>query len=118
MHSQNPTPYRILDVNWNPAGHPPAAYAEPHFDFHFYTESEAEVMSWMPGMPGWENATRQPEERYRPQGFMADPSGASFAIWEPSERREAAQRRSTAGGPGTAASVRAPVYRAPPRARR
>jgi hypothetical protein len=38
MPAQNPTPYRFLELDWNPAGHePPGIYNVPHFDFHFYT---------------------------------------------------------------------------------
>jgi Domain of unknown function (DUF5602) len=38
MPAQNPTPYRFVQFDWNPAGHEPAGvYDLPHFDFHFYT---------------------------------------------------------------------------------
>ncbi len=38
MPAQNPTPYRFVEFDWNPAGHvPPGIYSFPHFDFHFYT---------------------------------------------------------------------------------
>lgn len=34
-----------IEVDWNPHGHEPAnIYDKPHFDFHFYMVSEAEVM--------------------------------------------------------------------------
>lgn len=36
-------PYRWIGLNWNPEGHPPAAWAPPHFDMHFYTVSRAEI---------------------------------------------------------------------------
>jgi hypothetical protein len=40
LPQQNPTPYRFVQLNWNPVGHEPAAiYGLPHFDFHFYTVS-------------------------------------------------------------------------------
>jgi len=29
-------PFRWVGMNWNPHGHPPAAWSVPHFDFHFY----------------------------------------------------------------------------------
>jgi hypothetical protein len=32
-----------LTINWEPGGHPPAAFLTPHFDFHFYTVSSADV---------------------------------------------------------------------------
>jgi hypothetical protein len=70
-------PYAFLSLGWNPNGHEPQGlFTLPHFDFHFYTRTEDEVMAWMPGMPGFENGARMPEERYRPQGYMPDPSGA------------------------------------------
>lgn len=31
----NPTPYRFVEVDWNPQGHG-GPYTAPHFDFHFY----------------------------------------------------------------------------------
>jgi hypothetical protein len=32
------TPYRFVELDWNPGGHEPAGvYDVPHFDFHFYT---------------------------------------------------------------------------------
>lgn len=42
--SENPTHYRFLEYDWNPAGHPPpGVYTVPHFDFHFYTMAEEDV---------------------------------------------------------------------------
>ena len=33
----NPTPYKFVELDWNPGGHePPGVYDTPHFDFHFY----------------------------------------------------------------------------------
>jgi len=38
LPAQNPTPYKFVQFDWNPAGHEPAGvYDLPHFDFHFYT---------------------------------------------------------------------------------
>jgi len=38
------TIYREVVVDWNPKGHPPPhVYTVPHFDFHFYLTSAAEV---------------------------------------------------------------------------
>ncbi len=34
---QAATGFNHLGVNWEPHGHPPALWLEPHFDFHFYT---------------------------------------------------------------------------------
>jgi hypothetical protein len=38
MPAQNASPYRFVELDWNPGGHePPGIYDVPHFDFHFYT---------------------------------------------------------------------------------
>jgi len=37
------TPYRLVELDWNPGGHePPGIDDPPHFDFHFHTITEAE----------------------------------------------------------------------------
>jgi hypothetical protein len=37
------TPYKHAVINWMPLGHPPPlVYTVPHFDFHFYTITNAE----------------------------------------------------------------------------
>jgi hypothetical protein len=35
LPAENPTPYRFVEVDWNPHGHG-GPYTSPHFDFHFY----------------------------------------------------------------------------------
>jgi hypothetical protein len=41
------TPFKTIMVNWNQNGHEPAGvYTLPHFDFHFYNTTEAEVMNY------------------------------------------------------------------------
>jgi hypothetical protein len=42
--------FRFVELNWNPQGHG-APYAEGHFDFHFWTASEAERHAIMPSDP-------------------------------------------------------------------
>lgn len=38
MPARNATPYKFVELDWNPGGHEPAGvYDVPHFDFHFYT---------------------------------------------------------------------------------
>ena len=38
----NNTPYRFVELDWNPGGHePPGVYDTPHFDFHFYRVEQA-----------------------------------------------------------------------------
>jgi hypothetical protein len=39
------TGFNHLMINWEPHGHPPALFAVPHFDFHFYTVDPAAVMA-------------------------------------------------------------------------
>jgi len=34
---------RQLTVNWEAGGHPPGAFMTPHFDFHFYMASPADI---------------------------------------------------------------------------
>jgi hypothetical protein len=35
LPADNPTPYRFVELDWNPQGHG-GPYTAPHFDFHFY----------------------------------------------------------------------------------
>ena len=42
------TPFRFAMVNWNSSGHEPDnVYTVPHFDFHFYTSNQADVMNYL-----------------------------------------------------------------------
>lgn len=42
MPDRHETPYRFVELDWNPGGHEPArVYDVPHFDFHFYTVEKA-----------------------------------------------------------------------------
>lgn len=41
LPSKAPAPYQLVELDWNPQGHG-APYTQPHFDFHFYTISQAE----------------------------------------------------------------------------
>jgi hypothetical protein len=60
-------------LDWNPSGHEPEhVYTLPHFDFHFYSLSEAEQMSIMPTAPDFEQrASRVPDAQYAPAGYVA-----------------------------------------------
>lgn len=43
LPAENPTGYKLVELNWNPGGHePPGIYDVPHFDFHFYTITAAQ----------------------------------------------------------------------------
>jgi hypothetical protein len=60
-------------VDWNPAGHEPEhIYTLPHFDFHFYSATEAEQMAIMPSAPDFEKrASRLPDVQFAPEGYAA-----------------------------------------------
>jgi hypothetical protein len=38
-----------LEINWNPMGHEPFPYLQPHFDFHFYYVGQQERSKIIPG---------------------------------------------------------------------
>ncbi|MEO6454588.1 MAG: hypothetical protein ABIN97_10965 [Ginsengibacter sp.] len=61
------TPFNHLVINWNPHGHEPAGvFDAPHFDFHFYTITEAERMAIPPYMP----STAALHDKLPPAGLM------------------------------------------------
>lgn len=42
------TPFKFIMLNWNSSGHEPDnVYTLPHFDFHFYTSNQNEVLNYM-----------------------------------------------------------------------
>lgn len=48
-------PFKWVGFNWNPHGHispAPPPWAEPHFDFHFYTAERAAIKAIRPGSCG------------------------------------------------------------------
>jgi hypothetical protein len=54
MPAQNPTPYKFIELDWNPAGHEPEnIYTIPHFDFHFYKIDIAERNAILPSDPAF-----------------------------------------------------------------
>jgi hypothetical protein len=62
------TPYRFVELDWNPGGHePPGIYDIPHFDFHFYTITPAERDAIDPADPLFQKKT----ENVPPAGFIA-----------------------------------------------
>jgi len=80
MPANNPTPYKSVMLGWNPGGHEPAGiYDKPHFDFHFYTITEAERMAIDPADPQFETkANRHPADTFAPGGYIALPGGVPF----------------------------------------
>jgi hypothetical protein len=77
------TPFKHLTVNWNPAGHPPTSFADPHFDIHFYMITEAERLA----IPVWSPTTdlqfnTKPPAGYMPTDYITPPGavGAEAAM--------------------------------------
>ncbi len=67
------TGFDHIMLDWNPAGHEPDnVYTHPHFDFHFYNITPAEVMAMMPSDPQWaQKAGALPAAAYVPSGYVA-----------------------------------------------
>lgn len=66
------TPFTHVLFDWNPHGHEPGFYEIPHFDFHFYTISEAERMAISASDPKMDQL---PAMQYWPTGFVPTPGG-------------------------------------------
>lgn len=71
------TPFDHLVINWNSHGHEPAGvFNVAHFDFHFYTISQAERMAIPPYMPATASLHDQlPPEGFMPASFTPTPGG-------------------------------------------
>jgi hypothetical protein len=73
-------PYEFVELDWNPGGHePPGVYDVPHFDFHFWTASQAERAAVDPTSdPQYQRkADALPPEAQRPPLYVvAAPPGA------------------------------------------
>jgi hypothetical protein len=72
MPHENPTPFRHVVVDWNPAGHEPhGTYDLPHLDIHFYTITAEERQAIHPADPEFmSRASRIPAESHVPAGFV------------------------------------------------
>lgn len=74
LPGRNPTPFRLVELNWHPGGHPPAPYGQPHLDFHFYTITLEERNKIDPLDPLFnEKAKRYPSDGYMPAGYLPTP---------------------------------------------
>lgn len=73
LPENNGTPFKFVDLGWNPAGHEPAGvYDAAHFDFHFYTITVAERDAILPTDPQFEQkAARFPDAQYIPLDYFA-----------------------------------------------
>jgi hypothetical protein len=68
---QNPTPYRFVEVDWNPMGHG-GPYTAPHFDFHFYRVPLAVRNEIVLDDPAFaEKAARLPAADEMPAGYVS-----------------------------------------------
>lgn len=71
LPAHNPTPYRFVEVDWNPMGHG-GPYTAPHFDFHFYRVPLAvrnEIVLEDPAFA--EKAARLPAADEMPAGYVS-----------------------------------------------
>jgi hypothetical protein len=61
------TPFDHVEVDWNPYGHEPTGiYDLPHFDFHFYMITEAEVKAAVDAV----KLNAGPSQEYLPQNYV------------------------------------------------
>lgn len=83
LPAQNPTPYRFVELDWNPAGHEPAViYGLPHFDFHFYTVSRETRNSIVPTNSGYVAAAANlPAAAFRPPFYVDAATAAGAPAW-------------------------------------
>lgn len=64
------TPFKFAMVNWNSSGHEPDnVYTVPHFDFHFYTSNQADVMNYMDDA----KLNAEPNAAYIPANHISGP---------------------------------------------
>ena len=75
MPAQNPTPYKFIELDWNPAGHEPAnIYTLPHFDFHFYKIDVAARNAILPTDPAYAAKTANvPAAEFMPPFAFSPP---------------------------------------------
>jgi hypothetical protein len=75
LPQQHASAFKFVELDWNPQGHGDP-YAEGHFDFHFYTLSEAEVHGITPSDPqyGAKAANNPPASDIPP--FYFEPASA------------------------------------------
>ena len=62
------SPFKFVMVNWNSSGHEPdSIYGLPHFDFHFYTTPQDEVMKYTDSV----KLRTTPAQEYVPSNHVA-----------------------------------------------
>src|SRR5436190_4669004 len=72
LPARNPTQYKFVQFDWNPAGHEPdSVYTYPHFDFHFYTVPVEVRNSILPNDPQYATkAANYPAPEYRAPFYL------------------------------------------------
>jgi hypothetical protein len=66
-------PFKNVGLNWNPGGHPPDCYGNPHFDVHFYMMDES-LRSTITCMgDDTLKIYKQPSSEFIPQDYMSAP---------------------------------------------
>lgn len=68
----SPAPYQVVELDWNPRGHPPPAiYTLPHFDFHFYIIPLDQRNAIVPSDPNFaKEADSLPSGDFVPPGYV------------------------------------------------
>ncbi|HUQ15714.1 MAG TPA: hypothetical protein VM094_06635 [Gemmatimonadales bacterium] len=71
LPAHNGTPYRFVELDWNPKGHG-GPYTAPHFDFHFYRIPLAERDAIDPETPEYAaRAANLPAADRLPAGYVS-----------------------------------------------
>jgi hypothetical protein len=83
LPQQHASAFKFVELDWNPQGHG-EPYAEGHFDFHFYTISEADVHGIVPSDPQYAAkaaknppASDVPPFYFEPASALGIPPGAA-----------------------------------------
>jgi len=83
LPTDNKTPFKFVEMNWNPMGHEPEGVYQdvPHFDFHFYTISKPERDAIVPTNPDFERKAGNlpPNEFVPPFNVALGPPGVEPA---------------------------------------
>jgi hypothetical protein len=67
--------FKHVLFDWNPHGHPPNVYSDPHFDFHFYTVTAVQRMEIVEGVDLTPVAPS-----FIPPNYVADGGSNPFAV--------------------------------------
>lgn len=71
--NNNKVPFTHIAVDWNPMGHPPDFYGNPHFDFHFYMNTPDERAKITCKGDDTLRVYKQLAPEYIPEGYVTAP---------------------------------------------